>query len=208
MSKSDELARTIYEKYWNGGWQRNFLISFLPKIEEIGVKDFLVSYMSAFEMREVHPLMLRLPELWKNFTVDDWLSIMRSIDNRPPHAMVKGQIGDVGVHSDIAFLCHFLEIDGLDLYLNHVQTSEENKQNTIRYMKGFLDEFIKEPLDYEDLSEGEDNAFDGFTLKDLDQVKQSLLEDPRTKEFPQDEAAARRYVEQLYQQYTKVLQAA
>lgn len=200
MLRATELA-SIACNLSEEGAERKFWNQFFNEIQQIGAKELLLVCMQNHESRYIIPLMLSLPELWRDFTVDDWLSIMKNVGNRPPYAMIKSQIGSVGVHADIMFLCKYLEIDGLDLYLNHAGATDENKFATVRYMNGFLDEFVKENSDYEDLSDSDENVFDGFTLGDLNQIKQRLLRDERVKEFPRTENAVRQYVEDVYSNF-------
>ncbi|MBC7797093.1 MAG: hypothetical protein H7Z37_09500 [Pyrinomonadaceae bacterium] len=200
MSRATELA-TMACNLSEEGAERKFWNQFSNEIQQIGAKEFLLVCMQNHESRYIIPLMLSVPELWRDFTVDEWLSIMKNVGNRPPHAMIKSQIGSVGVHADIMFLCKYLEIDGLDLYLSHAEATDENKFATVRYMKGFLDEFVKGDLDYEDLSDSDENVFDGFTLGDLNQIKQRLSQDERVKEFPRTEDAARQHVEHIYSNF-------
>lgn len=206
MSKVDELAKRICDGSWEGDGGKEFYERFLDEIHSIGRIEFLAAYMRDSEVEDVRVLMLSLPQLWQDFTVDDWLKLMEAVGEKPTKRP-KWDIGEMGIFSDVLFLCRFLEINGLDLYLNYAKVSEQSKWAVVKYMQAFAGFFAKQWIDdYDDLSEGEDNVFDGFTLADLDCIKQNLLKDPRVKEFPQDETKVREYIEEIYSNFKQSLQ--
>ncbi len=205
MSNIEQLAWEMYRNEGEEEVGRRFFINYLNQIKNFGTKDLLKFYMKNFSAKYFNSLMMALPELWQNFTVEDWIELLENLGERPLEPK-KGEVGDYGNFADIQFLCKFLEIDGLNLYLKYTESAIENKIAVINYMQGFSDEFIKDEMDFEDLSEGDDNMYDGFTYFDLKKAKQNLLKDPRIREFPQNPKQVKKYIEKVSSEFKEVRQ--
>lgn len=208
-----ELSQRIYKAYIDEGVGKDFFAKFAAEVAEVDAIEFLVTNFKEFDDKYNLELMLCLPQLWESFVIDDWLNLMKAVGNRSSQLTPFALNGEF---IDVQFLCKYLEVDGLDLCLNHSQVAPEDKQIILEYAKASVFDFVKNSLDYQDLDTEQadlcdevDKDYFAVDLKILREIKENLLSDLRAKEFPTSEEEAVNYVNELYyqhKQYSGVVQ--
>lgn len=200
MSEIENLAWKIYREEPVNEKLRPYYLKYLDEIKRFGKFDFLVANFRNFTVNNNTGLMLTLPELWEDFTVEDWIGLFESVGDRPTGIKIK-EI-DTGIFTDILFFGKYLELDGIDLALKHSDLSCENKLAIANYAKVFCEDFIKSPIDLESLDGTDEKELGyqplGCTLTELLFIKNKLLIDSRIKEFPQNRMRVREYTKEIY----------
>jgi len=72
MSEIENLAWKIYREEPVNEKLRPYYLKYLDEIKRFGKFDFLVANFRNFTVNNNIGLMLTLPELWEDFTVEDW----------------------------------------------------------------------------------------------------------------------------------------
>lgn len=105
-----------------------------------------------FVYTDVRALFLIIPELWKDFNLEDWLYIIRNV-NRPDK--YRGLMDYEPHFEDIRFLYNWIGIDSISLYKNDSQISEKNKANLDKVFPGFTADSMRSGDTYkEDFEDG------------------------------------------------------
>ncbi|WP_292010559.1 hypothetical protein [Chryseobacterium sp.] len=146
----------IIQKLLNGlesrGWD-----CYKPLKDELlshNTKDLIVKVITteSFRYTDVRSLLLIVPELWKDFSLEDWKYIMRKID-RPSNYRL--YIDDSSYFEDIRFLYNWIGIDSISLYKNDPLLSSENKNNLDKVFPLFLHDTMRNGEEYkEDFNDG------------------------------------------------------
>lgn len=199
MIGAEQLALDIYHQVPTDRTPREYYLSHLAKIKELGKFEFLLANLRNFEQGYNLGLFLTLPEIWEDFTVDDWVELLENVGDRPRKIQTKDIT--IGIFADVVFLCKYLEVDGIALYVNHTKQTPANKEAVLRYAKALGVFFTKSPLDVDELSgafdEEQAEDFSGCNAEKLITVRERLLKDARVSEFPKLEAEAERYLDSL-----------
>ena len=206
MSEIENLAWEIYRNEPAGENLREFYLRYLDKAKRFGKFDFLIANFKNFDLDNNIGLMLLLPELWMNFETGDWIALIKNMGDRP--LKIKSEQYDTGIFTDIVFLCKYLEIDALDLSLNHSDLSSVNKLAILNYSRIFCDNFTKNPPEIESLNGADEKELGyqpyGCTLEELTEIKNRLLNDSRIKAFPQNKTLIRDYVEKIHSNFQRL----
>lgn len=167
---------------------------FLPEIEKynfVEIIDYSVNrnafYTSIFE------LILSTPSLWKNYTVEDWVKVTSRLNPRPKpiskDIFLEGYV-------DIHFLCKYMRINAIDLFLQQQQFSKEDKKKILQYCKKILDSLFMDEIDMEDL----DGNY--YIHKDeLEKIRFNLISTGKVKPFDFTEDELKDYIEKELENY-------
>lgn len=160
-------------------------------LNELKKYDFakLVAYLvsqSKFSLSYVLGLILSTPSLWINFSETDWIRLMSMLNPRPK-AFSK-EIFDTG-YVDIHFLCKYLRVNAVDMFLQQEEFSNEDKQNILQYSKKVTNFLFMDELDTEDLDG------DYFVHKEvLENYSSKLINDKKLKPFNYSENELTEYI--------------
>jgi len=103
----------------------------------LNTKDLIIHILNDDTMRDsnVTALLLAIPELWKDFNLNDWKYIIQNV-NRPSNYRLL--MDNKPCFEDIRFLYNWIGIDSVKLYKNDLNISEENRRILDRIFPAFL----------------------------------------------------------------------
>ena len=177
-----------FEKYGIEYFKR-----FLPELEKydfIEIIDYLVDknafYTSIFE------IILSTPSLWENYTVEDWIEVMSRLNPRPKP--ISKDIFSEG-YVDIHFLCKYMRINAIELFLQQ-QFSNEEKKKVLKYCRKILYSLFMDEIDMEDLNG------DYYVHKDeLEKIRLNLVSTGKVKPLDCTEGELKKYIEKELEKY-------
>lgn len=134
------MSNLINKIYWElrEGGNIDSIDDFKTQILSYGNKQFIIDLLNfeIFIHRNAEAIFLKIPELWKDFSLDDWKEIILSIDRPKTYRAFM----EVSAHfEDIKFLHNWLEIDSISLYKNISNLSESNRKSldkNVEYLFG------------------------------------------------------------------------
>lgn len=108
----------------------------------LNTKDLIIHILNDDTMRDsnVTALLLAIPELWKDFNLNDWKYIIQNV-NRPSNYRLL--MDNKPCIEDIRFLYNWIGIDSISLYKKDTLISKENKQNLDKVFPAFLSDTIR-----------------------------------------------------------------
>lgn len=145
-------------------------------------QDKLVFLIDCFNHSEINYkymqyLLLTIPEVWKDFSLDDWKFIIRNVKRKSKYKVL---YDDEGCFEDIKFLFKWIEVDSVDLYRNDSKINERDKNILDRVIKSYAYDIYKDPehsnLDYEWFEEGVYGDIMYFEIMKERLLKQGALE--------------------------------
>jgi hypothetical protein len=115
---------------------RFFLEPYIQQIESLDRNEFLLYNFELVNPTYVSYLLLCLPELWENITVDDLYSIVRKFTN------------DFSYFTFIDFTYKFLEVNSIKMILELSDLSTGTRTGINSYIQNQYQNFIKDETDY------------------------------------------------------------
>lgn len=163
MMKVADLSNKLFEEAPSKSTfypvDRAYLNTQLKNVQSVDGQEFVIYNLEIFPQTYTNQLLLCLPEVWKNFDYDDWLSITNSL---------KSEIAQI---SEITFLYKYLRINAFDILLK-----SDSALNIKKLSKYFLN--VLGSLDFD-----EDVLFDleqlGVPFEDILDAQEHLMEDNR-----------------------------
>ena len=109
----------------------------------------ILAYQSkVFKLNYVLNFVLSTPSMWMDLSELDWIKIVSSLNPRPdPYKQLIGEADFVDIH----FLCKFIRINAIELFLRKQEFSTEDKKRVLKYSKKVVDTLFMDDLDVEDL---------------------------------------------------------
>jgi len=131
----ENIVKQIFDGIKEKGWDSYKLLK--NEILTYDKKDLIVEILNtnSFRYSDAKNLLLIIPELWKDFSLEDWKYIIRKI-NRPSNYRL--YIDNSSQFEDIRFLYNWIGIDSIALYKNDSLISKENKQALDKVFPAFL----------------------------------------------------------------------
>jgi hypothetical protein len=126
---------------------------FKDQILSYGNKEFIIDMLNFdfFIHNHAETIFLKIPELWKDLSLDDWKEIIVSI-HRPE---TYRPFMEVSSHfEDVKFLYNWIEIDSISLYKDIPNLSESNKKSLDKNLKYLFDDSDKRWNLTEDFEDG------------------------------------------------------
>lgn len=117
-------------------------------------KELIVDILNTKEFiyTDVGGLFLTIPELWKDFNLDDWLYIIRNVIRPAKYRLYMDYEPNF---EDIRFLYNWIGIDSVNLYKEDSEISKENKVNLDKVFPQFLNDTMRNGDTYkEDFKDG------------------------------------------------------
>jgi hypothetical protein len=140
------IKKSLIEGYDYFSQEKNNLLKF-------NTKEVLITFFNHPKMwhRDMEALLLWIPELWKDFNLDDWLEIIRNVD-RP--ANYKILFTETSQFEDIKFLYKWIKIDSIKLYQEDSLLSSEKKEVLDNIIPRFMYENDISDLEMENFEDG------------------------------------------------------
>jgi len=158
----------------------------LPNLEKYDFAEIL-AYQAKFPLQYVLGFILSTPSLWVNFTATDWIRVMSDLNPRPNPFSI--EIFDAG-YSDIHFLCKFVKINAIELFLRQKQFSNQDKKRLLQYSNKIACFLFMDELDLENL---DGNYF--LHQDKLDRVRHNLISTGKVSPLNYNEDKLRKYIE-------------
>jgi hypothetical protein len=131
-------------------------------------------------------LILSTPSLWVNLSDTDWIAIMSALNPRSKPFSI--EFFDAG-YVDIHFLCKYVRVNAIKLFLEQEQFSNEDKTKLLHYSKKVADALFMNEIDLEDLDG------DYFVHKnELEKVRLNLISIGKIKPLEYTEDELREYI--------------
>lgn len=97
--------------------------------------DFLVFNFQSFDKDYNEGLLLTLPEIWLDFSKEDWISLVKANSPRPQILQGDFRTLNMGNYMDLIFLNAYLKINPIDLSLNYLSNNKQDLLNILTYSK-------------------------------------------------------------------------
>lgn len=182
------MVNLLNEIYDNEGYSYgiDYFRQFLNELEKYDFADIL-AYQAKFPLRYVLDFILSTPSLWVKMSDIDWVRVMSVLNPRPNP--FNREIDDAG-YADLHFLCKYIRVNAIDLFLKQKHFSNKDKKKLLQYSNKVSSLLFMDELDLEDL----DGEY--FVHKDvLENVKLSLISTGKINEFKTTEDELRKYIE-------------
>lgn len=132
------LINKIYGEVRDGEDEKTFK----DQILAYGNKQFIIDMLNfdIFINNWAESIFLKIPELWKDLSLDDWKEIIISIDRPKTYRPYM----EVSAHfEDLKFLHNWLEIDSISLYKSISSLSDSNRESLDKNLKYLFDDSDK-----------------------------------------------------------------
>ncbi|MHC5597098.1 MAG: hypothetical protein ACYTXC_14340 [Nostoc sp.] len=148
-NKQQEMFDFLYKIYKNEGYSYgiDYFSQFLHEMEKYDFAKILAS-QTKFPLEYLLDFILSTPSLWINFSDRDWIRIMSVLNPRPKPFSI--EIFDAG-YIDIHFLCKYMRINAIELFLQQDKFSNEDKKRVLQYSNKVADSLFMDELDLENL---------------------------------------------------------
>ena len=171
-----DLVNKIFNSK-NDSLSLSYCSHFLNELKEYDFEDILVYLISnpKILIEDILYFILSTPSLWIKYSHKEWMEIMITLNPRPnPFSR---EIFDKG-YVDIHFLCKYLKINGIKMFLDRKDFDDQDKKRLLQYSKKITPFLFMDELDVEDL-DGEYlvdiNVLDAARLKLTDSKKIEVL---------------------------------
>lgn len=145
---------------------REFLAKYLDEIMSFDSLDFLYYNMEMVNDTYVNQLLVCLPELWSNISIDDLIEICKLFTNVYSYLTL------------IKFTYKYVEIDILKIILEIAREKSISYFEQIKeYLRNQWNVLVKSESDFEDF----ENSFLNIDYEEWRYIKQRLLIDKRVK---------------------------
>jgi hypothetical protein len=185
-----DMANLLNEMYggeYYFGQSLDYFSRFIYNLKKYDLAEIL-AYQSKFDFQYVLSFLLATPLLWINLSIKDWVRIMSLLNPRPKPFTKEIYIAG---YVDIHFLCKYIKVNAIELFLQQDQFSNIDKKKLLQYSCKIADSLILDELDIEFL--------DGKNFvhhNEIEKVKLSLVSTGAIKPFNYTEDALRAYIEE------------
>ncbi len=161
---------------------RDVIEPYIYQILQLDRNEFLIYNIEQKSNLYSTYLMLSLPELWQDITVEDLIHIINSFRNV------------FAFYGIISFIYKFVEIDSIALVLKLTEVQPVFKDEIILFIKRQYSTFLKTETDYLFFDQG----LIGVSIDEWLYIKQRLLTDNRISAALTNLNALKRYVTSLF----------
>ncbi|MEH2238155.1 hypothetical protein [Nostoc sp.] len=106
----------------------------------------ILADQAKFTCQYVLNFILSTPLLWMNKSVKDWVIIMSALNPRPKQFKI--DIDDAG-YIDIHFMCKYMRVNAIELFLQQEKFSNEDKEKLLLYSNKVAVDLFMDELDIE-----------------------------------------------------------
>lgn len=157
------LTSTIF-KNSNNCYEIDYLNQFIEELSKYSFAEIIFCIVTNPEIsfEELIEFILASPSLWINITIEEWISIMHTLNPRPKP--FSREIFDKG-YVDIHFLCKYLGINAINIFLQEKEINVKDKKKILYYFKKISSFLFIDDIELEDLNG--DYYVDKHTLHEL-----------------------------------------
>ncbi|HCN49646.1 MAG TPA: hypothetical protein DIT10_11225 [Chryseobacterium sp.] len=148
----EQIIMKLIDFLQSNGWESYKDLK--SELLSLDTKSLIVQILSEkqFVDSDVKALFLAIPELWKDFNLDDWMYIIRKVERSANYRVL---IDNEPCFEDLRFLYNWIGIDSVRLYKNESGISEKNKRSLDRVFPALLTDPMREgELDKENFQDG------------------------------------------------------
>jgi len=185
IDKQQDMKRSLDYLYKNE-LELVHLNQFVHELRKYDLAEIL-AYLTDFPFQYVLNFLLSNPLLWVNMKPDDWVKIMSALNPRPNP--FKPYIEDAG-YVDIHFLCKYVRINAIKLYLQQEKFTNNDKKKLLLYSNKVVSSLFMDELDTE--------LLDGKYFVYIDQLKSvriNLTSTGEIKELNYTKSELTKYIE-------------
>lgn len=120
----------------------------------VNTRDLVIHVLndSRFRNSDVEALLLCIPELWKDFSLNDWKFIIQKVNRSSNYRLL---MDNDPCFEDVKFLYNWIEIDSINLYKNDTGISNKDKKFLNKVFPALLSDTLKKSGSYkEDFEDG------------------------------------------------------
>ncbi|MEH1932656.1 MAG: hypothetical protein V7L14_02785 [Nostoc sp.] len=188
INKQQDMMNLLNKLYENNNYSSP-LDYFSQSINELKKYDLaeILAYQAKFTCQYVISFLLSTPLLWMNKSVRDWVIIMSALNPRPKPFKI--DIDDAG-YVDIHFLCKYMRVNAIELFLQEEKFSNQDKEKLLLYSNKVAVDFFMDELDIEFL-DGED-----WVHRDqIEVARLNLIYSGRINQLKYTEGELREYIQ-------------
>jgi len=185
IDKQQDMKRSLDYLYKNE-LELVRLNQFVHELRKYDLAEIL-AYLADFPFQYVLNFLLSNPLLWVNMKPADWVKIMSALNPRPKP--FKPYIEDAG-YVDIHFLCKYVRINAIKLYLQQEKFTNNDKKKLLLYSNKVVSSLFMDELDTE-LLDGKYFVHIGK----LENVRINLTSTGEIKELNYTQSELTKYIE-------------
>ena len=169
MTNNEQNMINLLDEIYNNHGISHGIDHFNQFLSELEKYDFaqMLAYQVKYPLRYLLEFILSTPSLWIKMLDNDWIRVMSVLNPRPKP--FSREIDDAG-YVDIHFLCKYLRVNTIELFLQQTRFSNEDKKKLLQYSNKISLFLFMDELDLDDL--------DGDYLMhkdELDKVRLKLI---------------------------------
>lgn len=193
MTTMNTIQTTSQKAYAGYGHSDTAGVSYFDAYDEqfsaYDASEVIAFQVHTYGERYSLDFLLSSPRLWLNMSRGAWeTTLSLACPRSTPTATTTG----LDAYADIVFLCKYVGVDGIRLFLESNKISAADKKQLIDQVKIHSLDLILEELDAEDL----DGEY--FVSREiLGEVAKRLIENEGLERFGNDEVNVKRYVDAL-----------
>lgn len=185
--KQQDMVNLLHHIYDNegGSYGIDYFSQYLNELEKYDFAEIL-AYYAKFPLEYVLSFILSTSSFWVEMSDIDWIKVMTVLNPRPKPFSI--EIFDTG-YVDIHFLCKYIRVNAIELFLKQEQFSNEDKKKLLQYSQKVLSDLFIDELDLENL--------DGncFVHKDkIETVRLNLISKGKINPLKYTEDELREYI--------------
>ncbi|MEH2191305.1 MAG: hypothetical protein V7K98_01370 [Nostoc sp.] len=187
-NKQQDMINLLNEMYWNEEYSGgiDYFNQFINELKKYDLAEIL-AYQAKFPFLYVLSFLLSTPFLWVNQSVRNWVTIMSALNPRPKP--FKSDIDDAG-YIDVHFLCKYLRVNAIELFLQQENFSNKDKEKLLLYSNKVAVSLFMNELDIEFL-DGENFVH----LEQIEVARLNLISSGKIHELKHTEDELREYIQ-------------
>jgi hypothetical protein len=151
MIENLQIVDEIFNDAWNNTSilpiSRELVLNYLPQLEEINFQELLLYCCQNFSEGESIGFLMCVPELWKQWNLDDWIEFSIKLQPRQQFNLFEPN----GFYTDLIFFHRFLDLNFIKKLHRDNSLSQESWNEIIRFCQINSSNLIPDPSDLDDL---------------------------------------------------------
>jgi len=150
MIKNLHILHEIFNDAWNNTSilpiSRELVINYLPQLEKINFQDLLLCCCQNFSQGESIGFLLCVPELWRQWDLDDWIEFSIKLQPRQEFNLYEPN----GFYTDLLFFHRVLDLNFTKKLYQDNSLSQDTWKQIIRFCQINSSKLIPDPSDIDD----------------------------------------------------------
>lgn len=142
-----DMAANFASKAWESSTilplSREFALNHLPQLGKQESIDFVAANMKRFDRHYNKALLLCCPELWLEWSIEDWMILGLRLSPRPS----KRDFYNTGAFMDFVFLMRWVKVDALYMLRHSSYISSAEKLSILDYCWTYTPYFMNSATD-------------------------------------------------------------